>query len=364
MIFLKVEIIEAEIFLENQFKPCPRKDHHFMLEKPDLQDDIIISCLLNEYGLANACVHFLPLGADVNTAVYRVVVGEGAAYFLKLRRGHFDEISVVLPEFLSDRGITQVIAPLSTRSGRLWADLYDYKTILYPFVEGHDGYAVGLSDTQWSDLGKVLKNIHTTHIPAELTAHIRRETYSPSWREMVKKYLSCPGEADRHDLAAQKAALFLSRKQYEVLNLIERADLLAQKLQVRPPHFVLCHADLHAGNILITASGDFYIVDWDDPILAPKERDLMFVGGGLFGNRRTPQQEEALFYLGYGQPPIDLIALSYYRYERIIQDIAVECEQIFMADAGDSDREQALLYLQANFLPNNTIEIACKSDKS
>ena len=47
-----------------------------------------------------------------------------------------------------------------------------------------------------------------------------------------------------------------------------------------PTLFVLCHSDIHGGNILIADTGELYVVDWDDPILAPKERDLMFIGGG------------------------------------------------------------------------------------
>jgi spectinomycin phosphotransferase len=42
-----------------------------MLEKPDLQDEKIGACLQDEYGLLAVQVAFLPLGADMNTAVYR-----------------------------------------------------------------------------------------------------------------------------------------------------------------------------------------------------------------------------------------------------------------------------------------------------
>ena len=31
--------------------------------------------------------------------------------------------------------------------------------------------------------------------------------------------------------------------------------------------------------MLIHENSDIYIVDWDEPIMAPKERDLMFIGG-------------------------------------------------------------------------------------
>jgi len=45
-----------------------------MLEKPDIEACRISACLLAEYGLGAKQVVFLPLGADVNTAVYRVAV--------------------------------------------------------------------------------------------------------------------------------------------------------------------------------------------------------------------------------------------------------------------------------------------------
>ena len=48
-----------------------------MLEKPDLPDEKIIACLQAEYGLRVATIAFLPLGADLNTAVYRVVADDG-----------------------------------------------------------------------------------------------------------------------------------------------------------------------------------------------------------------------------------------------------------------------------------------------
>ena len=59
-------------------------------------------------------------------------------------------------------------------------------------------------------------------------------------------------------------------------------------LETRFPDFIVCHFDIHAGNILIDDDGSLYIVDWDDPILAPKERDLMYIGGGLLGGWYTP----------------------------------------------------------------------------
>ena len=147
-------------------------------------------------------------------------------------------------------------------------------------------------------------------------------------------------------------------KQPDILELVSHAELYARILQVRTLELVLCHADLHAGNLLIDNDNHFYIVDWDDPILAPKERDLMFIGGGLGFAGRTPQEEERLFYQGYGQVQVDPVALSYYRFERIIQDIAIFCNELTYQTGSDEDREQSLHYLRSNFVPGGTVERA------
>ena len=63
---------------------------------------------------------------------------------------------------------------------------------------------------------------------------------------------------------------------------------------------------------------------FDNPSFAPKERDLILVGGSTVWNNPS---NEALFYQGYGPAEIDRMALAYYRYERIIQDIAAITEQ-------------------------------------
>ncbi|RPI31782.1 MAG: aminoglycoside phosphotransferase family protein [Chloroflexota bacterium] len=333
-----------------------------MLEKPNLPDEKIIASLQVEYGLRIQQVTFLPLGADLNTAVYRLAAEDGAAYFLKLRKGPFDETSVALPKFLSDQGISQIIPPIPAVTGQLWGNLEPYKTILYPFVDGRDGYAVDLTSQHWIDFGAALKRIHALELPPALIRHIQREIYSPQWRQDLKAFVErFERESFNDPLAAQLAGFMQARSQV-VLDLIDRASRLARSLQSGPAQFVLCHSDIHAGNILIGDDGALYIVDWDNPILAMKERDLMYAGGAQFGSRRTPQEEENLFYQGYGPARVDSAALAYYRYERIIQDLAIECEQIVSRSGGGEDRKQAFHYLTSNFLPSNAIEVAYQWD--
>lgn len=345
-----------------------------MLERPAVQDEQIAACGQNDFGLTAVQVEFLPLGADAHTAVFRVVADDGTAYFLKLRAEPFDETSVALPKFLHDQGIGQIIPPLPSKTGRLWGQLAAYKAILYPFVDGQNGYAAALSTAQWEELGRALRQIHTAVVPGALYGRLRRETFAPLYRETVRRFLAglddgaagdaVAADAVAADAVARELTAFLRLKRQVILDLTARAERLARALLARPPDMVVCHSDLHAGNILI-GGGDFYIVDWDEPILAPKERDLMYIGGGLMASGLAPQEEETLFYRGYGrQAQVSATAVAYYRYERIIQDIAAYCEELLLTDAGGEDRAQSLLYLQSNFLPDQTIDIACRTDKS
>ena len=107
-----------------------------MLEKPEIENEKIIHCLDAEYGLIVDQIDFLPIGADQNTAAYRVVTNDELVYYLKLRSGEFNEASVAVPNYLYKLGIKQIIPPLSAKTGELYACLESIRVILYPFVDG------------------------------------------------------------------------------------------------------------------------------------------------------------------------------------------------------------------------------------
>jgi spectinomycin phosphotransferase len=332
-----------------------------MLEKPDLDDRLIAARLQDEYGLQVARVTFLPLGVDVDAAVYRVVTDDDTAYFLKLRRGAFDGMTVAVPRFLSSCGIDAVIAPLATRDGRLWGRVGAYRTILYPFICSRNGYEVTLSDQQWVALGAALKRVHTVPLPEALARLIPREDYSPRWRDSVMEFQDRVENTAFADPVSAGMAALLQARRGVIARMVARAEELARDLRARSLPFVLCHSDVHPANLLIGEGGSLYIVDWDSPILAPKERDLMFAGAGM-GNGLPGGREEALFYQGYGRTEVERAALAYYRYERIVEDIAAFCEQVFLEAGDGADRAQAVAYTAGQFLPDHEVEVALATD--
>lgn len=330
-----------------------------MLEKPNIPDEQIISRLQEAYNLHVAALTFLPIGADMGTVVYRLFTQEGTKYFLKLRKG-FTEIVVTLPLFLKSQGIQELIIPFETKAGQYWADFGEYKIILYPFIEGKNGFQMELSDQHKRRLGSTLKAIHSAQVPPELQTLIPREAFSPQWRDSLKSLQAQVEETFFPDPNAAKLAEFMKSRRTEIDHLIERTEELASELQSKPMEMVICHTDIHGANMLIRTDGQppvLYIVDWDAPLLAPKERDLMFIGGGIDYIWKS-KQDEALFYEGYGKTKIDFAMLAYYRYERVIEDLVAYGEQLLLTDEGGADREEAYRRFTGNFEPGETIEIA------
>jgi spectinomycin phosphotransferase len=329
-----------------------------MLKKPDISDDTIIAFLHAHFGLDIAQVSFLPVGYE-KSAVYRVESARGKAYFLKLRQGAFAEIAVAVPTFLHSQGIRQVMAPLATNTNQLHVHLHGFCWTLYPFFEGKTGFELALSKRQWIRLGRSVKAIHTTILPAGLGERVPKEDFSAHRRMMVKAYLNQAERVRYEDPIAAAFAGLLRAKRDEISVIVERAGELGRAAQQRDAQIVLCHSDLHARNVLVGADDKLVIVDWDEPILAPKERDLMFVGGGVGGIWNT-DQEARWFYQGYGPAGIDLVALAYYRYERIVADIAEYSEQIFGRQGSREGRQKGLRLVE-QFLPDNVVEIAHRS---
>jgi spectinomycin phosphotransferase len=328
-----------------------------MLEKPDLMDEQIINHLEKNHGFSVIHLDFLPIGADANTAAYRVETETGNSYFLKLRKNSFNPASVLVPQFLHDQGLLQVIPVLKTKIGEFWTRLEKFYCVLFPYIQGSSGFESTLTSEQWFTFGEALRNMHATLLPPELHALLPTETYTPYWRERVKGFLDQVEAYINVDPISIKMIALMRQQREEILLITERAGQLGQILAAKSSAHVVCHADIHAGNLLIAPEGGLYIVDWDNLIMAPKERDLMFIGGGVGGIWNT-KEEEQRFYQGYGATEIDLTTLAYYRYERIVQDTAAYCEEILETEGDSPDREQGLRYFASLFMPNEVVKIA------
>ena len=95
--------------------------------------------------------------------------------------------------------------------------------------------------------------------------------------------------------------------------------------------------------------------------MAPKERDLMFIRGGVANVWNNPHEEE-FFYTGYGKTEIHKDIFAYYRHERIVEDIAEYCQLLLLTVGGGNDREVMYQHFIDMFKPRGVVDIAFKTD--
>lgn len=333
-----------------------------MVENHFLSDQFIIDCLQTIYGIKVAAFTCLPLGADIDASVYKARAEDQSSYFVKLKHYSDDDTSAALQLLLHNAEIKEIIAPIKTIDGQPIYHINDFMLVVYPFIEGQDGFSVDLTDDQWIILGKALRQVHEFHLPLSIKDQLKRETYCSPWIDAVRDiYKQIDAGVKAVDDIALKLLMFMKEHRKTIQCLIDRAEQLKIKIKEQPSEFVLCHSDIHAGNVLIANNGALYIVDWDNPIMAPKERDLMFVGAGVGNVWNNPDQEK-LFYKGYGQAHINREILAYYRYIRIVEDIAIYCQELLLITGGAKEREIMYKHFIDMFAPQGVVEIAFDTD--
>lgn len=298
--------------------------------------EILEAFLKAKYGIE---VQLKPLlgGADANATLYKGV-GEKKDYFIKVKSQFDPQTIISIAQLLQEAGIREIIYPIKSLNRTFYEKLECKIILVYPFIEGEDGFHKNLNQEQWLILGLSLKKIHEISVPPSF--QIRREEFSDKWQNQIRELLKKKDFFPTYKMIIQK--------------LLDNAEILSKKVKNQAYPFVLCHADLHGGNVLIDSQNAIYIVDWDDPILAPKERDLMFIGGGVGS---VWNQTEESFLRGYGQDSINSLLIAYYRHERILEDV-VEYYHLLKTSPNDPEFNKQF---NSQFDSNGVVDIAFKS---
>ena len=296
-----------------------------MLEDPGLDRRELTAAMRAGYGIQAASFTFVP-GYDMQAASYDVAATEGR-FFLKVRFGSVAQTPLDVPRALLDAGIPNVLAPIRTLASALRHPVDDGRSfVLYPFVAGRNALEIGMTADQWRTFGTTLRAVHDSGLESRFADRLPSETFALPSAAGVRHVMDQRPSASSP--AAERLRALLIVQSGRIRAILERAEELGASLRDRPFGLVLVHADIHAANVLVADDGRIFLVDWDGPMLAPPERDLLFIIGS--GIMRTVQvHEEAWFFEGYGEVPVDREAIVYYRYERIIEDIGEFARSVF-----------------------------------
>ena len=87
---------------------------------------------------------------------------------------------------LHDAGIQQIIPPIKTTHGNQLSISTILLSLCIHLLRDKNGFSRNLTDDQWVTLGKVMRQVHEIDVPPSIQNRIRREAYSPKWREAVR----------------------------------------------------------------------------------------------------------------------------------------------------------------------------------
>lgn len=121
----------------------------------------------------------------------------------------------------------------------------------------------------------------------------------------------------------------------EVLAYLERLKQLQRKVRLRNKPMVICHTDLHGGNLMTDKQGTLYILDWETAVIAPLEHDMIFFAG--------EENFWEVFWPNYANqyPEADLNSevLAFYYYRRGLEDVMGFILRILQGE-GSPERDQ------------------------
>ena len=315
----------------------------------DLTEDDLARTLRTQFGIEATSVVPTETGQDVHARRYRV----DSSYFVKVRpAGDARDGAASLSRYLHDQGVPHVVAPLRSRTGSLTVQAGEHSLTVYPLIDGVTAMEVGLTERHWRAFGSFLKGLHATTLPAELDERVAFETYRPAELDLLPRIDHAVSSR-----AASEMVTFWSAHRDEIFALATRTEELGPALEERALPLVLCHSDLHTNNVIIDRDGELWVIDWDEPAQAPKERDLMFVVGGIHTSFVRPR-ETAWFLEGYGDSGTDPLALAYYRHAWAGQDIGGYGKQVFLDSTLVERHPEACRRLKSLFGPGSIVEIA------
>ncbi len=206
--------------------------------------------------------------------------------------------------------------------------------------------------------GRVLAALHGLAPAGDVRSWVPRENFDPGrWAKLFERVDTALGRRPAGETEQRLADMWGEhRAQLREVNRLTLglADALRERTDL--PDFVACHADPHLGNLILTAEDAPVLIDFDDAVLAPRERDLMFVlGGGVLADTAATPQQQNWFGEGYGPHPVDTDLITYYRGLRTLEDASELAWIVLDPQSTAEERRTALDHASGVFSPTGLL---------
>lgn len=335
--------LERNIIISiSNLKELISQPHFTMENEPDIGRENLIQTIHLEYDIdiQNLVFHQRGWGGDS----YIAETSAGKRYFLKLKNQERNNVFAAssqafylpLMHQLYINGIMPHIPhPIPTLKGEFSLGIDGQELMITSFIEGED---VGFGKLPESIITQLAERVGIFH-----SCRNQLTFESP----FVEKF-EIAFEPMLLQLADELAAISSTHRKGKILlrdTLVPRsADLymyldwlkeLQKQVKTTGNRMVICHTDLHGGNLMTDNQNNLYILDWENAMIAPREQDMIFFAG--------ERDIWKIFWPKYRSffDPVDLDRdlLRFYFYRRGLEDIADYIFRIFQSDGSDERDE-------------------------
>jgi spectinomycin phosphotransferase len=190
---------------------------------------------------------------------------------------------------LSRLGVRGISKPITSATGSLHERMGVEEVVVFEYIEG-----TLTRSFDKARLGELIAHVHDAS--ARLTLPVSRETFTPAYIHEFWPVLTRARDDDGAlDGAARGLRPLLAGIWSRLQNDWTRFAEVARQCREARFDLVLTHGD-SLFNVIEDAAGELHLVDWDELILAPAERDTWFYTSGpefLNGyRRRRPEYVE------------------------------------------------------------------------
>jgi len=250
------------------------------IQRDDLYKKRLIDCIRCEYGISATFLAEANRGFYAETWRLDSTGSSDSSESTKASRSCFLKINYSsdketyannLPviEHLHHHGVNAISSIVKTADNRLFTEFDGAVLAIFDWIDGENIQDESTKIPEYRILGKVYS------VPADellITNKLTREDFTADsaslflhqWAELKKQTDKC----------TQHVSAILDEHREQLIHNSERLKLLSIKCRLKCDHFYITHGD--AGANIIKNGNSYYLVDWDNPLLAPVERDAWF----------------------------------------------------------------------------------------
>jgi hypothetical protein len=291
----------------------------------DIDTAGLIAKVSQDYSIEVHEIDFIP-GSFV-AFCYSVNCSNHDRYFLKLfddsRLGRIsvDRMGFYLPltwELHSKNILPNIPYPIKTRDGRFSTEFHGHPIVLFNFIDGDlVGYENPMPDGTLAKLAGLVGITHGCRYQLETPFPFVENFGIPFESDLIDGLNALEKITKKDNWGKRELRELLQPRKDEILGYLNRLKELQSISRRAAKEMVLCHTDLHGGNLIMDDAGRLYILDWEGTILAPPQHDLfVFAWEDRFVDVFLPNYQRGFNPMGLNS---DIFGFYYYR--RNLEDL-------------------------------------------